>query len=153
MRKITGFCFIILLIGIGCTETASEKTDSANTRKIVDEYFAHFNQHEWSALANMYSDSSESKDPSLGADTEIQSREDIEGRYQQLSGILPDLKAQVLNVYPSGNNHIITEFISTGTGPDGQEFKLPICTIFEIRDGLIVKDYSYYDTAPPGGAE
>jgi len=153
MRLYSLLATLSLAILFSCESAGDEKEDTLATRKIVDKYFDHFNKHEWSQLAMLYSDSSESKDPSSGADVEIQTRAEIEGRYQQLSGILPDLKAQLLNVYPSGTTHIIVEFISTGTGPDGEKFNLPICSIFEIKNNMIVKDYSYYDTAPPGETE
>jgi ketosteroid isomerase-like protein len=55
------------------------------------------------------------------------------------------LKDEVKAVYPSGENHIIVEFISTGTAPDNSKFELPICTIFTIENGKITKDFTYYD--------
>lgn len=48
-------------------------------------------------------------------------------------------------MYPSGENHIIVEFVSSGTAPDNSKFELPICTIFTIENGLITKDFTYYD--------
>jgi ketosteroid isomerase-like protein len=52
---------------------------------------------------------------------------------------------EIIQVYPSDNNHIIVEFISSGTAPDGSKFELPICTIFTIENEKIVKDFTYYD--------
>ncbi|WP_198412578.1 nuclear transport factor 2 family protein [Kaistella antarctica] len=51
----------------------------------------------------------------------------------------------MIQIYPSGNQHIIVEFISRGTAPDNTKFELPICTIFTIENGLITKDFTYYD--------
>ena len=61
--------------------------------------------------------------------------------------MFPDVKDNVIHTYPSGDNHIIVEFISSGTAPDQTKFELPICTIFTIENGLITKDYTYFDNS------
>ncbi|MBX7262129.1 MAG: nuclear transport factor 2 family protein [Chitinophagales bacterium] len=50
----------------------------------------------------------------------------------------------IVNIYHA-NEHVIVEFLSKGTAPDGMKFTLPICTIFKIKNGKIVKDFTYYD--------
>ena len=40
---------------------------------------------------------------------------------------------------------MIVEFVSTGTAPDGTKFELPIVSIFTIEEGMITKDWTYYD--------
>ena len=62
-----------------------------------------------------------------------------------MNKIFPDLHDKVIQIYPSGENHIIVEFVSTGTAPDNSKFELPICTIFTIENGLITKDFTYFD--------
>lgn len=59
--------------------------------------------------------------------------------------MFPDVKDKVIQTYPSGDNHIIVEFVSSGTAPDNSKFELPIFTIFTIENGLITKDFSYFD--------
>jgi hypothetical protein len=51
----------------------------------------------------------------------------------------------VIQTYPSGDKHIIVEFVSSGTAPDSSKFELAICTIFTIENGLITKDFTYFD--------
>ncbi|MDR2166133.1 MAG: nuclear transport factor 2 family protein [Zoogloeaceae bacterium] len=116
-----------------------------NPSEFVRTYFDTFNRHDWEKLASMYSPSAEFKDPSLGPGVVKQSREDFIGKYSGLSEAFSDMKNTVIAIYPSGDKNIIVEFVSSGTAPDGTKFELPICTIFEIENGLITKDFTYYD--------
>lgn len=113
--------------------------------KLVNQYFEHFNNHEWTEMANMYAETSDFKDPSLGQGIVKQSRQQIMDKYSELNEIFPDLHDEVIQIYPSGDKHIIVEFVSSGTAPDNSKFKLPICTIFTIENGIITKDFSYFD--------
>lgn len=124
----------------------NEKTMvSSSNEKLVAHYFEHFNNHEWSKLAKMYAENAEFKDPSLGTGVVKQTRQQIIDKYSELYKIFPNIKDEVIKIYPSGERHIIVEFISTGTAPDNSRFELPICTIFTIENGLITKDFSYFD--------
>jgi ketosteroid isomerase-like protein len=96
-------------------------------------------------MANMYTETADFKDPSLGQGIVKQTREQIVKKYEELSQAFPDVKDEVVSIYPSGDKHIIVEFISTGTAPDSSKFELPICTIFTFENGLIIKDFTYYD--------
>ncbi len=62
-----------------------------------------------------------------------------------MNQLFPDIRDEIIAIYPSGDKNVIVEFISTGTGPDGSMFALPVCTIFTIENGMITKDYIYYD--------
>ncbi len=117
---------------------------SSNT-KIVEQYFNHFNNHKWEKMAEMYSETAVFKDPSLGKGIVEQTRQQIVEKYSELNSVFADLEDRIIHIYPSGVNHIIVEFISSGTAPDGSKFELPICTIFTIEAGKITKDFSYFD--------
>jgi len=119
--------------------------EKSNNEKLVRNYFDHFNNHDWTKMASMYAEVAEFKDPSLGQKIVKQKREQTIKKYSELSQTFPDLKDSILTIYPSGDNHIIVEFISSGTAPDNSKFELPICTIFTIENGLITKDFTYYD--------
>jgi ketosteroid isomerase-like protein len=116
-----------------------------NNEKLVKEYFELFNKHDWVKMAGMYAEPAEFKDPSLGQGIVSQTREQVIAKYSQLSEMFPDLKDEIVNIYPSGEKHIIVEFKSTGTALDSTKFELPICTIFTIENGIITKDFAYYD--------
>lgn len=136
----------LLIILFAFNSCMKEKTmDSSSNEKLVAHYFEHFNKHEWSKLAQMYAENAEFKDPSLGTGVVKQTRQQIINKYSELNEIFPNIKDEVIQIYPSGEKHIIVEFISTGTAPDNSRFELPICTIFTVENGLITKDFSYFD--------
>ena len=112
---------------------------------LIKQYFQYFNDHNWTKMAEMYTETSEFKDPTLGAGIVKQIRAETIKKYSELNKIFPDLKDEVVQMYPSGEKHIIVEFVSSGTAPDGSKFELPICTIFTIENGKITKDFTYFD--------
>lgn len=135
----------LLLISCG-KEKLNEKTITMeNNQELIKKYFAYFNQHAWTEMANMYSQTAEFKDPSLGSGIFKQSRQEIIDKYSELHQIFPDLHDEVVKIYPSGENHVIVEFISSGTAADETKFELAICTIFTIENGLVTQDFTYYD--------
>ncbi|KIO76888.1 hypothetical protein TH53_12365 [Pedobacter lusitanus] len=137
--------FLAALTLISCHSKDHETMVLLNNQKLVKTYFEHFNNHEWKKMAGMYVENAEFKDPSLGKGMTRQSREQIIKKYRELNQLFPDIKDQVINIYPSGDHSIIVEFVSTGTASDQTKFELPVCTIFTFEKGLITKDFTYYD--------
>jgi len=148
MKTISTILLVVfLLISCNNQNTNNVEANMARTEneKIVRQYYEYFNNHEWEKMAEMYTEVSDFKDPSLGQDIVKQTRQQIIEKYSGLSEMFPDVKDEIVQIYPSGEKHMIVEFISTGTTPDGSKFELPICTIFTIESGLITKDFTYYD--------
>jgi predicted SnoaL-like aldol condensation-catalyzing enzyme len=143
MRNILALVALIILTS--CNNKKSESMPSTENEELVKQYFDYFNKHQWKEMAEMYTDTAEFKDPSLGQGIVKQSRQQIIAKYTELSKMFPDVHDEVVKVYPSGESHIIVEFISSGTEPDNSKFELPICTIFTIEDQKITKDFTYYD--------
>jgi steroid delta-isomerase-like uncharacterized protein len=137
--------FAITLFFCACNKQAEETASSAANEKLVKQYFDYFNQHEWAKMANMYAENAEFKDPTLGQGIVKQTRQQIIEKYATLNGVFPDLTDKVVQVYPAGKNTVVVEFVSSGTAPDKSKFELPICTIFTIENGLITKDFTYFD--------
>lgn len=138
---------------ISCNNQNQTKTmDITKNEKLIKQYFEHFNNHNWKKMAEMYKETADFKDPSLGQGIIQQSRKQIENKYAELNSIFPDLKDSIVQIYPSGENHIIVEFVSTGTAADNSKFELPICTIFTIENGLITKDFTYFDNFEEEGS-
>jgi ketosteroid isomerase-like protein len=109
--------------------------------------FELFNQHDWEGMAALYANPAEFRDPSLGIELVMQLRQDIIAKYAEMEQAVPDVRDDVVAVYPSGEKHVIVEFVSSGSTPNGGRWKLPICTILTIEDGMITKDFTYYDRA------
>lgn len=136
---------LLTLTLLACGPSGAEQSASAENEKIVRQLFEHFNKHDWNAMAKLYSDPAEFKDPAFGPGVVKQTHQETIAKYSEMQQIFPDIRDDVAEVYPSGNNHVIVEFTSTGTSPDGSAFTLPICTIFTIENGKITKDFTYYD--------
>lgn len=136
--------FLVALGLISCNK-AVEQNNSTVNQQLIRQYFEYFNKHDWQKMANMYAQTTDFKDPSLGKTIVKQTRKQTVDKYTELNKIFPDLHDEVKSIYPSGDKHIIVEFISTGTAPDKTKFELPICTIFTIENDLITKDFTYFD--------
>jgi predicted SnoaL-like aldol condensation-catalyzing enzyme len=135
---------IILTILFIVNACNSKQGDSAN-EKLVKQFFEYFNTHDWNKMASMYADTTDFKDPTLGPEIVKQTRKQTIEKYTELSKIFPNIKDEIIAIYPSGDNHIIVEFKSSGKAADNTAFELPICTIFTIEKGLITKDFTYFD--------
>lgn len=134
------------VLSLSCTAKKENKISNTKTNvELVQSVFEHFNQHDWEDMANLYIENAEFKDPEYGFEKVTKTRADIIGHYTALSQMFPDIKDEVVAIYASGEKHVIVEFVSTGTAPDGTAFTLPICSIFTIEDGMIAKDFNYYD--------
>jgi len=120
-------------------------TTQAENISIAKSVYEYFNQHDWEKMAELYTDPAEFKDPSFGQEVVQQTRVQTVEKYKALEGMSQDVRDDVLQVYPSGDKHVIVEFVSSGTAPDGTKWTLPICTIFTIEKGQITKDFTYYD--------
>jgi ketosteroid isomerase-like protein len=137
--------FIATIALVSCNNSYEKSMITTDNEKLVKLYFEHFNNHDWTKMANMYTETAEFKDPTLGQGIVKQTRQQIIEKYSGLSEMFPDVKDKVIQTYPSGNNHIIVEFVSSGTALDNSKFELPICTIFTFENGLITKDFTYFD--------
>ena len=144
MKYWIAFFFVAFTL-LSCSDQNGQNRITADNEKLIKQYFNYFNQHDWIKMANMYAETADFKDPALGKGIIKQTREQIIKKYGELSQLFPDLKDEVVSIYPSGNKHVIVEFISRGTAPDSSKFELPICTVFTIENGLITKDFTYYD--------
>jgi hypothetical protein len=154
MKQTVAFLFCISLIACQSKQPEiAEQSAPSNSLKheaFIKNYFKTFNAHDWPQLANFYIENAEFKDPTLGQAIVKQSKDQTISKYTELAKIFPDVKDEVQNIYPSDSTHVIVEFISSGTGPDGIKFQLPICTIFTIENGLITKDFTYFDNFDEG---
>ncbi|RFS19253.1 nuclear transport factor 2 family protein [Chitinophaga silvatica] len=125
--------------------SCERRTATLENEKVVKQLYDYFNKHDWEKMANLYAEVAEFKDPAYGKDIVQQTRQQIVKHYSELGEMFPDVNDKVIEIYPSGEKHVIVEFVSTGTSQDGSRFEMPICTIFTIENGLITKDYTYYD--------
>jgi steroid delta-isomerase-like uncharacterized protein len=73
---------------------------------------------------------------------------------RMFAGAFPDGRSDVVNIKEFGDT-VLVEFIGRGThkgdlmgiAPTGRSVSLPICTVFEVRDGKIHREREYMDMA------
>jgi ketosteroid isomerase-like protein len=145
--KLFAIIFFTLFTFVACDNAKIATNTISENEKLITQYFEHFNKHDFVKMASMYVDIADFKDPTLGQGIVKQTRQQTIEKYTALATIFPDLHDQVQHIYPSGDKHIIVEFVSSGTGPDKVKFELPICVIFTIENGLIIKDFTYFDNS------
>ena len=140
-KQIIGLLSALVILA-SCTTKVTSSDDE--NLAIAKKLFENFNKHDWMAMAALYIDPAEFKDPSLGTGIVLQTRQQTADKYKQLESMSPDIRDDIVSIYPSGNS-VTVEFVSSGTGPDSVKWSLPICTIFTFEKGLITKDFTYYD--------
>ena len=146
MKNILYLLSIMILLA-SCNQSQQGEIIVKENEQLIKQYFEYFNKHQWQEMAEMYIDTAQFKDPSLGQGVVKQTRQQIIAKYKSLNDTFPDIHDEVIKIYHSGNENIIVEFISTGTAPDNSKFELPICTIFKIEQGKIAQDFTYYDNS------
>jgi ketosteroid isomerase-like protein len=139
--KNTIFILVLLFLLNAC----NNKQEKRINEKLIKQYFEYFNNHDWNKMASMYADTTDFKDPTLGLGIVKQTHKQTIEKYTELSKIFPNIKDEITAMYPSGDKHIVVEFTSSGIAADSSKFELPICTIFTIENGLITKDFTYFD--------
>ncbi len=135
----------VLLPACGQNESVGTGGRTEKNIRIAGQVFEAFNRHDWTGMAELYTDTAEFKDPSFGEVIVRQTRQQIAEKYRKYEAMSPDIRDSVVEVYAAGDRHVIVEFVSSGTGPDGARWSMSICTIFTIEEGQITKDYTYYD--------
>ena len=137
--------FLTIFTLIACNNEGKAPLQTNQNENLIKQFFEHFNSHDFVKMANMYTEIADFKDPTLGKEIVKQTREQTIKKYSDLQKMFPNIKDEVKAIYPSGENHVVVEFVSSGMAPDSSAFELPICTIFTIEKGLITKDFTYFD--------
>jgi ketosteroid isomerase-like protein len=139
------YTFILFLAITACTSSNDIQQQNIVT---VQNMFDAFNKHQWQTMSEYYIERASFLDPSFGKDYVIKTRKETADKYAEMQELFPDIHDEVIALYPSGD--IVTaEFISTGTLNDSISFKLPIVTVFTLKDGKIIRDATYYDQENP----
>ena len=85
---------------IFCNDQKQKNRSMTDNEKLVKQYFEHFNKHDFVIMANMYAETTDFKDPSLGQGIVKQTRQQTIEKYTELPNIFPDLQDQVIQTYP-----------------------------------------------------
>ncbi|RAJ08503.1 ketosteroid isomerase-like protein [Chitinophaga skermanii] len=148
MKLLLSCCAFLLLLAVACepvptTEKSAHKTTTISPSAVVDSMFAAFNAHNWTAMANCYSNDAKFLDPSIGQDFITQTHAETIEKYNGLQQAIPDIRDSIVHKYVD-SNIVIVEFISKGT-VEGKPWQIPICAVLTVENGKIVRDATYYD--------
>src|SRR4051812_46879619 len=66
--------FVIAFVLVSCNNPTQQTKRSTDNEKLVQQYFEYFNKHDFVKMANMYAETADFKDPSLGAGIVKQTR-------------------------------------------------------------------------------
>lgn len=138
---------LVIVTAAGFSLFTSCSPTSDNVR-LTGEMFDAFNKHDWKKMTEFYAVDALFLDPSLGTDFVKQTHSQTVEKYSGLQSVFPDINDDVTGIYSSGDK-VIVEFISTGTSPNGMKLKLPIVSILTFKNGLIIRDATYYDMENP----
>ncbi|QJB37854.1 nuclear transport factor 2 family protein [Chitinophaga oryzae] len=139
------YCTILsLFLVTACVQPGGKISLSNPHVQVVKDMFAAFNEHNWQEMAACYADTAQFLDPEHGPEMVSLSRAQLVKKYQELHRQFPDVQDEIKDIY-GDKNHIIVEFISSATGQDGKKWQLPICVVFTVKDGKIIRDRTYYD--------
>jgi hypothetical protein len=146
MKKINLFFALAALAFAACNQPAAAppKSSAKENEAIVRAAFDAFNQHDWHKMASYYAEPAQFLDPEYGTEYVQKNQKDIAESHAGLEKFSPDVKDSLTTVITSGNK-VVVEFISSGTTADKKPWKLPISTIFTLKNGKIVKDATYYN--------
>lgn len=121
------------------TNGTSQREKNVQT---VKELFSAFNEHDWDRMVSFYAPDAILEDPSY--EKPVVGTQGMKEKYNRLQQLFPDIRDEIQNIYVS-RNHVIVEFVSTGTAQDGTSFTTNICSVISLKNGKIVRDATYYD--------
>jgi hypothetical protein len=129
----------------GCNRPASDP--ASKNIEMAKKSFAAFNRHDWEEQATYFSDTCKYLDPSYGKEYRTASRREKIEKYRGMEQRSPDIRDSITSIFGVGDK-VVIQFISSGTAPTEQgpyKWSLPIICVFTFKDGLIVKDETYYE--------
>jgi uncharacterized protein (TIGR02246 family) len=142
--------WLISLIFILFNSSISAVADSsfdrgASNERLIRSLFDAFNRHDVEGLATLYAPdaylmSSDFSAPRRGP-------EGVRKTYSELFAQLPQIRDEVKTLIVKGDEAAV-EFVSTwNTGENTPAGKLEIATFFKFKNGRIVSDVTYFNSA------
>ena len=79
MKKV--IVIVVVFLVISCNnQKPSKPMNTSENHKVVKQYFEYFNNHDWKKMSEMYTQTADFKDPSLGPGIVKQSRQQIQNK-------------------------------------------------------------------------
>ncbi len=128
--------------------------DTEATRALIEELLDAYNAPDLDRAALLYAEDCRYVNRSLGI--RIEGRGAQRANMQAFLDIFPDRRLRPLRVIADeGGAAVEAEFVATSPGgpgmpPAGQPYGVEMCSVFEVRDGLVVSEHDYIDRPQTG---
>ncbi|MCB0473686.1 MAG: nuclear transport factor 2 family protein [Flavobacteriaceae bacterium] len=146
MKRLILVLLILILINFSCRNKSNTEIANVNL-ELAERSFAAFNAHNWEQHAQFFSDSCTYLDPSYGNEYVTKSRKEKIEKYRKMEMTSPDIKDDITSLF-AVDDKVVVQFISSGTAKmETRDYmwSLPICCIFTFKDGIIIRDETYYN--------
>jgi ketosteroid isomerase-like protein len=152
MRKAVFYFFILLIISEKIMSQTKTKPTAENkpTIAILDGFASAFNAHDADKIVSYMTDDC-IFEASAGPDADGEKfvgKEAVKKAFEDIFKNYPDAKWNNPHHFISGNR-AVSEWIFTGTKPDGSKVEVMGCDLFTFRDGKIFIKNSYRKNRPP----
>lgn len=128
---------VSLLFAAGVAGCAHAPSAQTSAQQLVDARFATFNRHDLDGIVKLYAPEAVLTSP--GFCTPRQGQEGARRSYGDLFKAYPDISDEVVS-YVAEGDHIAVQFV-VHLG----KYSAPLATFLTVKDGLIVRDDTYYD--------
>lgn len=145
MNRIIHLGLLWLTALVSCNNVESNLVNQ--NIEIAKKSFAAFNRHDWEEQASYFSDTCKFLDPSYGDQHVTVNRKNKIAKYSKMEEMSPDIRDDITSIFGVGDK-VVIQFVSSGTAQTEEgdyKWRVPICCIFTIKDGLIVVDETYYN--------
>lgn len=114
---------------------------------VVRQKFVAFDKHDVSAIEKIYAADAVLHSPDYPA---LSGGAPIADTYRHLFEAIPDAKDNLVSLDHVGDK-VYAQFVLTGhfKGADDKTIRVPIMSVYTVRDGHIVVDSTYYDRKTP----
>lgn len=130
--------FASLLLAAGLAGCASAPSASSSAQALVDARFGTFNRHDLDGIVKLYAPDAVLSAP--GYCTPRQGEEGVRKAYGDLFKGYPDISDEVTG-YVAQGDHIAVQY-KAHVG----KYVVPIASFLTLKDGLIERDDTYYDS-------
>ena len=139
-HKKATICAVLSLVDLSGCATLRDRNDPLT---VVRQKFAAFDRHDTPAIQNLYAVDAVLSSPDY---PELHGNAQIGDTYQRLLKAIPDARDEVQSIDLSGQK-VYAQFLLIGhwMGSADKPIRVPILSVYIVRDGHIVADTTYYD--------
>ena len=128
--------------------------DTEANRGLIEELLDAYNAPDLDRAALLYTEDCHYLNRAYGI--ELRGRGGQRANMQAFLDRFPDRKLRPRRIFADEGGAVVeAEFVATSRGgpgmpPRGQPYSVEMCCVFEIADGLVLREHDYIDRSPTG---